>query len=71
MKASLIGLAALSLVVLTASEAETSNISTDMSGELIACGWYPLCGDPDIYSPALQPKDATKDVRNIKEEKTA
>ncbi|MGP9800222.1 hypothetical protein [Rheinheimera sp. NSM] len=39
--------------------------------DYIACVWFPACGDPDIYSPALEPKDATRDVRSVKEEKVA
>lgn len=70
MKTTKLALAIFSISVLSAPVTLALNPQAS-SDEVIACGWFPACGDPDIYSPALQPKDATKDVRNIEEEKTA
>lgn len=38
---------------------------------LLACGWFPLCGDPDIYSPILQPKGDKTETQDTKDEKLA
>lgn len=71
MKTTKLALAIFSISVLSAPVALVLNSQEAPSDEVIACGWFPACGDPDIYSPALQPKDTTKNVRSVKEEKTA
>ncbi|MDP2714973.1 hypothetical protein [Rheinheimera sp.] len=71
MKATKFALAIFSISVLSAPVTLVLNSQDASSDEVIACGWFPACGDPDIYSPALEPKDATRDVRSVKEEKSA
>lgn len=71
MKTTKFALAIFSISVLSAPVALVLNSKEAPSDEVIACGWFPACGDPDLYSPALEPKDSTRDVRSVKEEKLA
>lgn len=37
-----------------------------VEGQLIACQWYPMCADPDLYSPnptKTKDKDTTSDKK--------
>ena len=62
-----------SLAVLNASDLVSSDSVELQMDDLFVCGWYPVCGDPDIYSPVLQPKDAktTTDPKDVKDEAIA
>jgi hypothetical protein len=71
MKATKLALAIFSISVLSAPVVLVLNSQEASSDEVIACAWFPACGDPDIYSPALEPKAATKNVHSVKEEKNS
>ncbi|MEH8020114.1 hypothetical protein [Rheinheimera metallidurans] len=75
MKVSILGLAA-GMALLAVATSDTVIESNNNSAELIACGWFPLCGDPDIYNPMIEPKDSksktdSKDNKNDKNAKLA
>ena len=67
----------LAIAVSTTPVIIASSVNADIEAvenrDLIACGWFPSCGDPDIYSPVLQPKDAktTTDPKDVKDEAIA
>lgn len=47
---------------------QSSNINLELD-VLLSCLWITYCGDPDIYSPVMQPKESkteTKDQKAIK-----
>lgn len=47
---------------------QSSNINLEQD-VLLSCLWITYCGDPDIYSPVMQPKESkteTKDQKAIK-----
>ena len=56
------------LILSTSVDFTDKALPTD---DLLACGWFPSCGDPDIYSPLSTPKDSkskteTQDTKNEK-----
>lgn len=77
MKVSILGLViSITLVAVASSDSVTKKRINDNSAVQIACNWYPLCGDPDIYSPLTEPKDSksktdSKDNKNDKDAKLA
>lgn len=77
MKISLLSFAATSLLLVSsvcvAGEKHEGATQEKETSTLLACGWYPLCGDPDvyIYSPILQPKDTTTETQDTKDNKLA
>ena len=62
-----------SILVLNASDLTSADSVELQTEDLLVCGWYPVCGDPDIYSPVLQPKDAktTTNPKDTKDEAVA
>ena len=74
MKVKLVLAAVVSVCALTLAKADVSNTNEqNVSGELLACGWFPLCGDPDVYSPDSTSKDSktSTDTQGTKNEKLA
>lgn len=74
MKVNLLVAAVMTVCVFAVSKADSSNIlEQNASGELLACGWYPFCGDPDVYSPLATPKDSKSktETQGTKNEKLA
>lgn len=56
-------------ILSSAADSADAGISTE---NLLACGWFPSCGDPDIYSPVSTPKDKSKtETQDTKNEKLA
>ena len=76
-KISLLSFAATSLLLVSsvcvAGEKHDGATQEKETSTLLACGWYPLCGDPDvyIYSPILQPKDEKAETQDTKDNKLA
>ena len=58
------------LALTTSTDSGEVVLPTD---DLFACGWFPSCGDPDIYSPVLTPKDSKSktETQGTKNEKLA
>lgn len=74
MKAKLFTVAVLSVSALTLIKTDVFRMNEhSMSGELLACAWFPVCGDPDIYNPVLTPNDSktSTDTKGTKNEKLA
>lgn len=65
--------AAALLLTVTASDTVAPSTTSFENNDYLACNWYPLCGDPDFYSPVLAPKDAktTTDPKDTKDEAVA
>ena len=70
------------LAILTVVIAITGLAKTDSAiqhegsstfSDSLACVWYPACGDPDVYSPLLTPKDSKSktETQGTKNEKLA
>ena len=64
--------------MLIASAGVVSNTSVDdvkgteaTQDTLLSCLWITYCGDPDVYSPILQPKRPTTDTQDAKDDKLA
>ncbi|HEY9043908.1 MAG TPA: hypothetical protein VIN66_17125 [Rheinheimera sp.] len=74
MKVNLLAATVMTVCVFAVSKADSVNIpEQNASGDLLVCGWYPFCGDPDVYSPLSTPKDSKSktETQGTKNEKLA
>lgn len=66
--------AKISVVLVTAVAIYQPAVTQDFNtkyDDALACVWLPVCGDPDIYSPVLQPKESKTETQDAKDEKVA
>ena len=66
-----LGLLATVFIFSVASDSKPISTSKFADDTLISCLWVTYCGDPDDYSPILQPKDNKTEPQDGKDEKLA
>lgn len=66
-----LGLLATVFIFSVTSDSKRINTDTFADDPLISCLWVTYCGDPDDYSPILQPKDNKTEPQDGKDEKLA
>jgi hypothetical protein len=59
-------------IVVDSQQYDNQTQPQSVEGQLIACRWFPMCADPDLYSPTpAQTKDKTTTTTDKKITKMA